>query len=76
MIARRIQQQRGGVRADAVQGEQARGAVTDQGDDELVQALEDQLFAGIPGDLHIQRRSFALRKPWSCSAGWSSPCAR
>ena len=40
MVARRDQQQRGGVRVDAVQGEQARGTGGDEGDDELVQALE------------------------------------
>ena len=34
------EQQRGGVGADAVQGEQARGTGGDQGADELVQALE------------------------------------
>ena len=39
MVARRDQQQRGGVRADAVRGEQARGTGGDEGDDELVQAI-------------------------------------
>ena len=34
------EQQRGGVGTDPVQGEQARGAGSDEGDDELVQALE------------------------------------
>ena len=34
------EQQRGGVGTDPVQGEQARGAGSDKGDDELVQALE------------------------------------
>jgi hypothetical protein len=33
------EQQRGGVRTDPVQGEQARAAGGDQGDDELVQAV-------------------------------------
>ncbi len=33
-------EQRGGVRADAVEGEQAGGAGSDEGDDQLVQALE------------------------------------
>ena len=36
MVARRDQQQRGGVRADAVQGEQARGTGGDVRDDELI----------------------------------------
>ena len=40
MISGRDQQQRRGVRADSVEGEQARGMGGDQGDDELVQALE------------------------------------
>ena len=34
------QQQRGGVRADAVQGEQARRAGSDQRDDQLIQAVQ------------------------------------
>jgi hypothetical protein len=34
------EQQRGGVGTDPVQGQKARGAGGDQGDDELVQALE------------------------------------
>ena len=34
------QEQRGGVRADAVEGEQAGGTGSDEGDDQLVQALE------------------------------------
>jgi hypothetical protein len=34
------EQQRGGAGPDPVQGEQARGAGGDQGDDELVQAAE------------------------------------
>ena len=40
MVARRDQQQRGGVRAGAVQGEQARGTGGDEGDDERIQALQ------------------------------------
>ncbi len=40
MVPGRDEQQRRGVRADPVQGEQAGGAGGDQGDDELVQALE------------------------------------
>ena len=40
MVPGRDEQQRGGVGADPVQGEQARGAGGDQGDDELVQAVE------------------------------------
>ena len=34
------EEQRGGVRADSVQGEQAGGAGGDEGDDELVEAAE------------------------------------
>jgi magnesium transporter len=30
--------------------------------DDAVETLEDQLFADVPGDLHVQRRSFELRK--------------
>ncbi|HEY1624493.1 MAG TPA: magnesium transporter CorA family protein [Streptosporangiaceae bacterium] len=30
--------------------------------DDQVELLEDQLFADVPGDLHIQRHSFQLRK--------------
>ena len=40
MVPGSDQQQRGGVRADPVQGQQPRGAGGDEGDDELVQALE------------------------------------
>jgi hypothetical protein len=40
VIASGDQEQRGGVRADPVQGEQAGGAGGDQGNDELVEALE------------------------------------
>jgi magnesium transporter len=30
--------------------------------DDAVEMLEDQLFADVPGNLHVQRRSFELRK--------------
>ena len=40
MIAGGDQEQGGGVRADAVQGEQARRTAGHQGDDELIQARE------------------------------------
>jgi hypothetical protein len=40
VVPGRDQQQGGGVRADAVQGEQGRGAGGHQGDDELVEAPE------------------------------------
>jgi hypothetical protein len=40
MVSRRDEQQRRGIRADPVEGEQAGGAGGDQGDDELAGALE------------------------------------
>jgi hypothetical protein len=40
VVPGRDQEQGGGVRADAVQGEQGRGAGGHQRDDELVEALE------------------------------------
>ena len=40
MVPGRDEQQRGGVGADAVEGQQARRVRCHQGDDELVEALE------------------------------------
>ena len=40
VVARRDEQQGGGIRADAVQGEQAGSAGGHQGDDERIQARE------------------------------------
>ena len=40
MVSRRDEQQRRGVGTDPVQGQKARGAGGDEGDDELVEALE------------------------------------
>src|SRR5690348_11914763 len=40
MVSRRDEQQRRGAGADPVQGQKARGAGGDQGDDELVEAAE------------------------------------
>ena len=40
MVSRRDEQQRRGIGADPVEGEQARGAGGDEGDDELIEALE------------------------------------
>ena len=51
------EQQGGGVGADAVEGEQARGAGGDEGDDELVQAAElavEEL--GAPAELAERER--------------------
>jgi hypothetical protein len=39
VVPGRDQQQRGGIGADAVQGKQDRGAGSDEGNDELVQAI-------------------------------------
>ena len=70
------EQERGGAGPDPVQGEQARGAGGDQGDDGLVQAAELAVEASCRRRVPVARRAGIARDVAGAAAARRSPATR